>query len=191
MAIPAAYFDGATDPTQGAGLQRSNYPAFFSTNASGNVTGLLGPNGAYTTPGVALKTNANLNLIALVNNIIDWQVEDYDDLGAHSTLSNKSRITIPAGVARVRFSVSINTSAAPSDAVLIAILRKNGASYAQLWQRYFPSGTYGIGGNSTPLISTVPGDYWEINIITTATSDFHALVAGTSNNATFFVAEFF
>src|SRR3990172_6386269 len=45
MAIPAAYFDGEVDPTQGAGLQRSNYPAFFSTDASGNVTGLAGPDG--------------------------------------------------------------------------------------------------------------------------------------------------
>lgn len=127
------------------------------------------------------------------SNILAWDVEEYDDLGVHSTSVNPSRVTIPPGITRAAFKVGIDTIVAPESALLTYNLLKNGAFLAQIFQNGFVAGavdSYGVYTAEVPEIrGLVAGDYFEVEVKTTAASNFHGLV-GSANRATYLAGIF-
>jgi hypothetical protein len=137
---------------------------------------------------VLLLTDQNLSC-PVGNNIMQWQVELYDDLNVHSLAVNTSRITAPAYATRVSIGFGLDTSAAPWIVAWTIELWKNGVFFSQFRQRQIPAGDYMVDQIKSPAWPTVAGDYWEINALTGGNTG--VLVAGTTNYATFFSAEFF
>jgi len=137
------------------------------TADSAEATGLkwVAPSGGGVTFSGVLLTNTTFQSIA--NNTataITWSAEDYDTDSYHSTVTNTSRITIPAGKAGY-FTVGgffqINTQTTGRRSVTI---RKNGTTVKQ-WD-WTPSSIEPTVGFSTPM-NLAEADYVELFFLQT------------------------
>lgn len=116
------------------------------------------------------QTTANYSAFPVVS----WDAEEYDTDAYHSTVSNTSRLTVPAAgyyVAGAQVSVSSLTA---SDYIRVAITRYNSSGVAQS-KIGFPSPMAEISatpsvataGTSVPILCAI-GDYFEVNFDTEA-----------------------
>jgi len=128
--------------------------------------------------GVSLAQTNRLNSLTAATSpeIINWDVETYDDLGFHDNSTNNTRITIPANVSRVLISCQVTTEGKGDniDFDMVQLL-KNGS---------IATGESGIDwmkdvNTMTPNPSfvvpcaVVEGDYFELEFTTTdPTSSF-------------------
>lgn len=117
--------------------------------------------------------------------------EIYDTLNSHS---GSGAIVIPSGVTKAQFLVGVDTLSTPGDTLLTVLLYKNGAPYSQVLQQGFLVGgvlAYGVYTNVTQPIPVASGESWTLIATTTVASNFHAMVNGASNHATYFGALFY
>lgn len=114
------------------------------------------------------QTGANYSAGA----VIAWDGEIYDTDNIHDTVTNNSRLTVPAGVTRVSLGLNLRLTNMTAASSLTAILTKNGtttwdgaACYADNPDSTNPR----IHFNSGPLAVTA-GDYFEIHLTCNDTS---------------------
>ena len=97
--------------------------------------------------------------------IISWGLEQYDTDAIHSTVTNTSRLTVPAGVTKVIVKAKVAQIVSGTAASLH--IYKNGST------NYIGGSISGIGYSTsaftsvgiqaeTPILSVIPGDYFEI-----------------------------
>jgi hypothetical protein len=126
-----------------------------------------GGGGGNAFKGAQVRKNANQNL----NNgdtTLSWQLEEYDTDSWHDNVTNNSRLTVPAGVSRVKLHAGLIKST--STANLNMRFTKNGGNFeGQPWW-YQPSAQSTVYVNlHTGPIDVVEGDYFEavVNFATT------------------------
>jgi hypothetical protein len=98
---------------------------------------------------------------------LTWDAEEYDTYGFHSTSSNNSRLTIPAGVTRVRLYGAVFMTGISTSADLFVYITKNGDS---TWQGMAEQNSSTASGHSnvdiaslaTGVITVSAGDYFEL-----------------------------
>lgn len=96
--------------------------------------------------------------------MVTWDTETYDTLGFHDTGANTSRITIPAGVTKVRFTGQINTALVGSADVLTLDLYKNGVATYD----HYTTNRVNIANTApcifiqSPVLNVSAGDYFEL-----------------------------
>lgn len=190
---------GATGPAgaQGATGPQGDIGATGPTGPSG-ATGATGPAGPQGEPGAAEGALATL-AAASTHSIADatatavpWDLIQYDD-SAFWNIGSPTRLTIPAGVTRVRLSAGIRWTA-------------NGTGNRKIQIRGNPAGVYdansiwasldlvsddtGDGTVASPIIEVSEADYFEV--IVTQNSGGALTIATTSaaaNHANFFCCE--
>lgn len=111
---------------------------------------------------------------------IAWDGEEYDDLAIHDNVTNNSRLTVPAGVSRVRLwaSVTLANVATGSDTSLQ--IRKNGAAFigrGATTQEI--TGTGAAMTTETCIVAVTPGDYFEAWLSVAVDTSVDVVAAGS------------
>lgn len=129
------------------------------------------------TVGQALNNHSSIE-------IINFNAEEYDTDSFHDNVTNNSRLTIPAGVSKVRLIGAIGFSAVFSANAKVRISKNGVAGVIGLCSEDFPSGGYTnphycIG---SAVVEVVEGDYFELTIYKSANGT-------TDTNYTWFAIE--
>jgi hypothetical protein len=149
--------------------------------------GLLISVAAYSAPGALIRQAVGQSLVQYAETKMVFQTVTYDDLGFFNP-AQPTRLTIPAGVQRAKFTFSTEISFSTQPDSISMIILKNG-----MW----PSGVAGLGRQtfiqnmqsvnpkamaSTAWVPVQPGDYFEFAI--------HVGVAGkNTSDYTWFAVE--
>lgn len=118
--------------------------------------------GAATFSGALLKRSTTQSITGSTNTVVNWDAEEYDEGSWHSTSSNTSRITIPAGVSRVRLAARITRDDVINQ--LVVNILKNGADAIGMpWHDADTSGADSVSVASA-VVSVTEGDYFEVQV---------------------------
>lgn len=95
---------------------------------------------------------------------ISWDTETYDTDGFHEGVSHPSRLTVPAGVNKVRIAGAIRLVSISLDMYVVVAIYKNGdVVYVGAPQQSTEVGTSSVQvGVASGVISVTPGDYFEL-----------------------------
>lgn len=97
---------------------------------------------------------------------IAWDAEDHDTDSIHDNVTNNTRLTVPAGVTRVRIGAIVELSSVTADMYAILTALKNAAAFvggprtAQEVGATTPALTF-----SSPALTVVAGDYFEVTLL--------------------------
>lgn len=111
--------------------------------------------------------DASIQALTLAtDNAINWDTEDFDTDVFHDTVTNNTRITIPAGVTKVILSANLELST-PSSGTIHAWFRKDGAGASPGWGGQSEGGA--ITGDdlmsmTTGVIEVAAGDFFEVMV---------------------------
>ena len=114
--------------------------------------------------------------------VVTWDSEAYDTHAFHDNVTNNTRLTVPAGLAkRVRLSAQISFSALTADGWTMAAIYKNGsASWTGAGIAHVESGQIAPSMQvQTAVITPADGDYFEV-FVQTETDTSLTIVAATS-----------
>lgn len=113
-------------------------------------------------PGVLARENTGQTITSGSNNTCQWTgAEDFDTNAFHSTGTNPSRLTVPAGLGGL-YAVSFAVYCAPGGEVLAAWVIKNGAATRYGLSQAKNDTTNGVTtGASIPMVLAA-GDYIEV-----------------------------
>ena len=156
-------------------------PATFSTT----VTFAYPPNNIV--PSVSVGMAANLNLSSLAEVSPDWLTETWDNVGAHSTAVNSSRITFvdSTGLYDVGFSGCFGTANGVSP-IVRARIRVNDTSAGPMATASAPSTASLIGLTCAGRIRvTSTSDYATVRLAFTTSSGATLLAASTTGLTSF------
>jgi endosialidase-like protein len=142
---------------------------------SGTATEYLDGSGAWSTPAGGSGTpvafrGCLLTLTAALTGInssvtpyaLPWSVEQYDTHGLHDLVTNTTRITMPAGVARVQLCAAVHLDNFASTGGVAFYIRRNGTT--TIVTSIFNGGAYPTPSANimTPILDVVAGDYFEV-----------------------------
>jgi len=150
------------------------------------VLGFLTHRGA-----LAYKSNTeNQTLTSGVPAALSFVAEDYDASSIHDPATNNNRLTVPAGVSKVKVSFKVSLDAFASGQFSV-FLRKNGsAAFAGGAGGYSPTAT-ALGNHiegKTPAINVTAGDYFDLSAYQNSGGSVDVLGAATGQ-ATWFAME--
>lgn len=120
-----------------------------------------GGGGSTVFSGALVGKTTDQAISTVTNTAVTFNTEAYDTADWHSNVTNNSRLTVPAGVSRVRLTARISRSIEAGQ--LVGSFRKNGVADVI---GLATSDTDTAGGDSVSLtsavIDVVPGDYFEL-----------------------------
>ncbi len=95
---------------------------------------------------------------------VTWDAEEYDTGGWHDNVTNSERLTVPAGVTRVRVVGQVRLTSMTADEWVQLYIRKNGsAAYAGIPYHMAEIGTSTPALQVvTPPLVVVAGDYFDL-----------------------------
>lgn len=120
--------------------------------------------------GTLVYNNTNQSIPTNTSTYLSFNSEIYDTSSIHDTVTNNSRLTVPAGVTKVKLSAKAYWEAPGLTNFLVSVyIRKNGNNYP---------GMAAVAGPASGAISTVtiqqafssvvnvnPGDYFEVLVV--------------------------
>lgn len=179
--------DGAQVTVKFAGILTITNGSFLITGTGANITTAVGATAALrgesggvvrvlwyrrgggSYRGAAAYNTAAQSIPASTNTVLTFDSEIYDTDSIHSTSSNTGRMTVPAGVTKVRLRGNYRSATATDQTQRTAKLYKNGALYdsGSSYVPFFSGVTSGTSLASdcvmvTPAITCVAGDYFEL-----------------------------
>lgn len=133
---------------------------------------LGGPSGVR---GATLQLDSDFTVTDDVATVINWDSTSLDTDGFFSIV-NPSRITIPAGVSRIRLTAGFALSLLASGVRAIGFMTKNGAqdNGEALGRLHIVAETAsdGVGGTmSSGILKVIPGDYFEFTVNQNSATD--------------------
>lgn len=120
----------------------------------------------------ALVRRASNQALSSTPSIINWTTDVVDVGDWHDTSSNTSRLVVPSGVSKVRVGFNFRTEGTHTGWVTSRVL-KNGTEFAGMQSIRTDSNSSvedALGGWSG-IIEVVPGDYFEVELATLASSN--------------------
>ena len=152
-------------------------------SASGTLGGKLAFRGAF------VRLSAAISIANSTNTIIDWDSEDYDTSTIHDTVTNPSRLTVPAGVTRIKLHAQICFDA-NATGVRRVLIYKYGAEWVR--QPYVniaaPATGPGIIIISSPAYTVSATDYFTVAVLQSSGGALN-LAGGNSNPSSYFAME--
>lgn len=115
--------------------------------------------------GARVELTGTFALTASTPTVVDWDQVDRE-VGTWWSGTNASRLTVPAGVSRVRVKGNITTDAGGGQ-VFVEMLM-NGAPFTGMGYTNTETSGTNIAGASSDVIDVSPGDYFELRVQTTA-----------------------
>ena len=143
--------------TVGGTLGVTGATTVANLSVSGTLGGKLAFRGALAYIGASVPT---INTSELTK--VDFATEDYDTSAIHDNSTNPSRMTVPAGVTRIRLLCSIAFAVNGSGERQVEFLKNNSSSYngyTYLLGSYFPTVLV-----SSPVLTVIAGDYFEVQV---------------------------
>lgn len=136
-----------------------------------------------------VRNTADQTIGAATHAAIAFGAELFDTAGFHDNATNNSRITIPAGYSRAKFSFMVIGSATADQKVIT--LKKNGVAVPNttfIGATRYDSSTSGFDqcSGSSPWLEVVAGDYFEVDGYSDGAWD---VLGGTSGNYSHFSIE--
>lgn len=120
--------------------------------------------------------SSNQAIAGVTTTTVQWNAEVVDTDGWHDNVTNPSRLTVPAGVSRVRVTANLVTEATASGQFVMTML-KNGADFiGSARSESDTAGTDSVNGMSA-IVAVVPGDYFEVQVYSTGAIDIGSSVA--------------
>ncbi len=115
--------------------------------------------GASPFRGALVKKSANQSISSGTNVAVAFDAEEYDIGDWHDNSTNNSRLTVPAGVSRVRISAQYTNSSLSGQTIIE--IRKNGGNF--VGKAMSETDTAGVDSvnATTPAIEVSAGDYFE------------------------------
>lgn len=138
--------------------------------------------------GARVKRTANLSISSSVSNVaVTWSVSDVDTSTFWSA-GAPTRLTIPAGVTRVRLRANVRWDSASATGIRQITLFKNGATLAGRFSQIVnaSAGTQFTDQNAaSPVLPVTAGDYFELIAYQTSGAALNIV----SNDGTWFEIE--
>jgi hypothetical protein len=149
---------------------------------------------ATTHKGCLLYKSTNQTLTTATATNVTWDSEEYDTNDFHSTSSNTSRITIPAGVTKVKLSAMVAFSNSSTTGARYLAFRKNGSDFIGGGRITIAGTSSPVGANllhiETPVVVVTTGDYFEVRVWQSSGGDLDILATGTlSTTGNYFALE--
>jgi hypothetical protein len=149
---------------------------------------------ATTHKGCLLYKAANQTLTTGTATNVTWDSEEYDTGSFHSTSTNTSRITIPAGITKVRLSAMIGFSTSSVVGERYVAFRKDGADFIGGTRASVTGAASPVGVQmvhiETPIIVVAEGNYFEVRVHQTSGGNLDISATGTpSTTANYFALE--
>jgi hypothetical protein len=121
--------------------------------------------------------------------MVPWQDTDYDTMGFWSGAA-PTRLTVPAGVSKVRLSGMASFNSAAQAGSLTCSIRRNGATEPNALLNVLREGSTGFANNGawtwSPVLPVAPGDYFEMRVVL---SGMPSVTDLEHDGATFFALE--
>lgn len=116
--------------------------------------------------GVALA-NANQSIGNNVATVLNFNTEYYDDAPLHEGVTNPSRMTIPAGYSRAKFTAQVTFGASAVGDRRIELLKNNSILFAGRVAQDVPAANTGntILSFESPWLGVTSGDYFEVRAL--------------------------
>lgn len=133
------------------------------------------------TPACRARRTAVFSLANVTNHTILWDAEDYDTDGFHSTSSNTSRLTVPAGKGGL-YSVGFSVDVAAGANLASAWITLNAGGTRFAWVQV-PNMSQGVFMQGSDFLGLNPGDYIE----TVVYQNSGGALNSTSVNASFWL----
>jgi hypothetical protein len=171
---------GTADNTIGRRSVGTNGQVLTADSAEATGMKWATPAAGATLVGCSLNRSTDLTVSNSAWNVITYDVENYDTDGFHSTVSNTSRITIPAGKAgkyQILTNVLWATSATGERYLSVT---KNGTELLRMY-----GGVPTSAGDFTQTLATIEdlavNDYLEMRVFQTTGGNFTARFSGYKN----------
>lgn len=99
--------------------------------------------------------------------VVPWNAEARDTDAIHDTVTNNSRLTVPAGVTKVRLSFNLYCANISTGGNLSARINKNGAAFDGMAQELAGTAgnTFWAAQGTSDVLDVVAGDYFEVQAI--------------------------
>lgn len=134
--------------------------------------------------GCSVYNSTNSSIANNTQTTLNWDGEIIDSHGFHSTTTNTSRLTIPAGLGGFyQINVTASWDIASSAGQRSLIIYKNGSDLLQYTPQVAGSTSVYVGNTTSFSLAMVAGDYIEIKAL--QTSGGNLTVYQYYNNATF------
>ena len=187
--IPATIFDAKGDIIAASAADTASRLAVGTNNQvltadSSTATGLKWATPASSTPtfvGCRLTSSVNPTFAASTYTAVTWDGEAFDTDGFHSTVTNTSRITIPAGKAGKYYIQGLVDFDNNATGVRQAIIRENNTT--DRFANVIPASIQYPSGEISGILNLTVGDYVELWVIKTSTSSQQFFL--TQPNGTF------
>jgi hypothetical protein len=153
-------------------------------SASGTLGGVLSYRGAR----VYKSTNQSLSNASAT--LVTWDSESHDTSTIHDNSTNNSRLTVPAGVTRVRVNAFVSFQANTTGERLVYLLKSNSVNYdgyVEVIQAAVQLAGYKTNVQlASPVLTVTAGDYFEVMAYQNSTG---ALNVAGGNEASWFALE--
>ncbi len=120
--------------------------------------------------GALVMRSADKVIASGVTTLIDWDIEVYDTDNLHDNVINNSRLTVPAGVTKVRVSAQQYWYGQSGSSIRQMDILKNGRVLSPRIVSNIEASLYNnsaIVFMASPVINVVPGDYFETFVVQT------------------------
>jgi hypothetical protein len=136
--------------------------------------GGAGGGGGNAFKGALVKKSTTQSATGGANTPVTWDQETYDEGGWHDNVTNNTRLTVPAGVSRIRLTAGVLRTDATS--VWNVKFWKNGnASFDGATWQVTDNASFGEGSQiSSAVLEVVEGDYFEAVVNTPTTGTIYA-----------------
>jgi len=114
--------------------------------------------------GALVKPSVNVTIPDNTFTIFGFDVEVYDTDNIHDNITNNSRLTVPAGVSRVKVVAQVNWSTSSTGTQRSVDILKNGTGGYDGYPTHDP-GSAAAADRAivrSPVLNVVPGDYFEV-----------------------------
>ena len=147
----------ATGHTHTGGADGENIPTGGIVDSAVTLVKIATPRGAL------VRKTANQSIPDITSTALTWDAEEYDTDAIHDNATNNSRLTVPAGVTRVRLSAKVQWGNVAAGYRQVFI-RKAGATFIGQPETIYDidSAIYHQTDISSPPIVVVAGDYFEV-----------------------------
>lgn len=120
--------------------------------------------------GALVKKTTAQSLLTLTTTTITFDAEEYDTSGFHDNVTNNSRLTVPAGVTKVRLSARLSRTSQTGQVVLSMLKNGSGAAVGLAQIDTDTAGTDHVTAQSA-VLSVTAGDYFELQGYVEGASD--------------------
>jgi hypothetical protein len=130
----------------------------FNVSGGGGAAGAFGP----ASRGALVGRTTTQSIANVTDTAVQFDQEQYDTDAIHDSATNNSRLTVPAGVTKVRLAANVEWDNLGAEAFRQMWLHKNGALFPGSAKHINKESTQGWMNVATGAVEVTAGDYFEL-----------------------------